>query len=47
MYTCCVTKEEATDCAEVELVVLAICDTDNEEQYTVSNSIVYKGALHM
>ncbi|XP_063689126.1 IgGFc-binding protein-like [Bolinopsis microptera] len=34
MYTCCVTKEEATDCAEVELMVLAICQTDNEEQYT-------------
>ena len=36
MYTCCVTKEGVTDCAEVELEVLAVCDTDNEEQYSVS-----------
>ncbi|KAL5263402.1 hypothetical protein ACHWQZ_G008688 [Mnemiopsis leidyi] len=34
MYTCCVTKEGVTDCAEVELEVLAVCDTDNEEQYS-------------
>ena len=36
MYTCCVTKEGVTDCAEVELEVLAVCDTENEEQYIVS-----------
>ena len=34
-YTCCVTKNGATDCAEVELQVLAVCDTDDEKQYTV------------
>ena len=39
VYACCVSKDGATDCVQIELRVLVVCDTENEEQYTVSRQI--------
>lgn len=37
-YHCCVTKDDVTDCVDVELQVLAVCDTDDNE-YVVCTSV--------
>lgn len=39
MYEVCVTKEEVTDCVQIELQVIAICKTDQKE-FQVSFYIV-------
>ena len=43
MYECCVTKDDVTDCVEIELQVLAVCDTDDEREFVVS--VNYKNLL--
>ena len=39
MYECCVTKDDVTDCVEIELQVLAVCDTD-EQEYVVRRTYI-------
>lgn len=38
MYECCVTKDDVTDCVEIELRVLRVCQTDDEKSYDVSTA---------